>query len=219
MLNNCYQQLEDERKKRASTVQTLTISEHNLADARKKLIAEEQACKSADSALEGAQRQAKDQRKCLREANEELKAARDQMEVLKKQLEEAQKLKNQAEKSREEAEKAKVEAKQATNEAEQKGYDLGVAETEETLRAEMPMVCHIYCAQTWNETLNRAEVGASSELRKAENVFYPTAIRASDPPSTQAEVTPTTTDPNQEVPPQNPLPPSQQEPAKETSAP
>ena len=50
-------------------------------------------------------------------------------------------------------------------------------------------------------------------------MFYPTAIRASDPPSTQAEVTPTTTDPNQEVPPQNPLPPSQQEPAKETSAP
>ena len=83
----------------------------------------------------------------------------------------------------------------------------------------MPMVCHIYCAQTWNEALNRAGVGASSELRKAENVFYPTAIRASDPPSTQAEVTPTTTDPNQEVPPQNPLPPSQQEPAKETSAP
>jgi len=50
-------------------------------------------------------------------------------------------------------------------------------------------------------------------------VFYPTAICASDPPSTQAEVTPTTTDPNQEVPPQNPPPLSQQEPAKETSAP
>ena len=81
------------------------------------------------------------------------------------------------------------------------------------------MVCRIYCAQTWNEALNRAGVEASSELRKAENVFYPIAIRASDPPSTQAEVTPTTTDPNQEVPPQNPPPLSQQEPAKETSAP
>ena len=50
-------------------------------------------------------------------------------------------------------------------------------------------------------------------------MFYPTAIRASDPPSTQAKVTPTATDPNQEVPPQNPPPPSQQEPTKETSAP
>ena len=81
------------------------------------------------------------------------------------------------------------------------------------------MVCRIYCAQTWNEALNRAGVEASSKLRKAENVFYPPAICTSDPPSTQFEVTPTTTYPNQEVSPQNPFPPSQQEPAKETSAP
>ena len=101
-----------------------------------------------------------------------------------KQLEEAQRLKDQAEKSREEAEKAKVEVKQATNMAEQKGYDLGVAETEETLRAEVLVVCRIYCAQTWDEALNRAGVEASSELRKAENVFYPPAIRVSVPSST-----------------------------------
>ena len=68
------------------------------------------------------------------------------MATLKKQLEEAQRLKNQAEKSKEEAEKTKVEAEQAMNVAEQKGYDLGVAETEETLRAEVPMVYRIYCA-------------------------------------------------------------------------
>ena len=83
-----------------------------------------------------------------------IKGCQDQMAALKKQLEEVQKLKDQAEKSREEAEKAKAEAKQATNDAEQKGYDLGVAETEENLKAEVPMVCHIYCAQTWNEALN-----------------------------------------------------------------
>ena len=218
MFNNCYQQLEDERKKWAFAVQTLTISKHNLADARKKLVDEEQARKSADLVLEGAQRQAEDQRKRLREANEELKAAREEMAALKKQLEEAQKLKDQAEKSREEAEKAKVEAELATNEAEQKGYDLGVVETEETLRAKVPMVCRIYYTQTWNEALNRARVESSSELRKAENVFYPLTIRISDPPSTPTEVTPPTTDPNQEVSLQNPLPPSQQEPAKETSA-
>lgn len=106
------------------------------------------------------------------------------MAALKKQLEEAQKLKDQAEKPREEAEKAKVEAEQAKNVAEQKGYDLRVAETEETLKAEVPMMCHIYCAQAWNEAFNRARVEASSELRKAENVFYPLAIRALDPPST-----------------------------------
>ena len=114
--------------------------------------------------------------------------------------------------------KVKVEAEQAMNVAEHKGYDLSVAETEETLRAEVPVVCLIYCAQTWDEALNRAGVEASSELRKVENVFYPPAIRASNPPSTQAKVTSITTDPNPEVSLQDPPPPSQQEPAKETSA-
>ena len=55
-------------------------------------------------------------------------------------------------------------------------------------------------------------------MRKAENVFYPPAIQASDPPSTQAEVTSITTDPNPEVSLQDPPPPSQQELAKETGA-
>ena len=103
---------------------------------------------------------------------------------LKKHLEETQKLREQAEKSREEVERAKAKAEQVTNEAEQKGYEIGVAEMEETLRAEVPVVCRIYCAQTWNEALNRAGVEASSELRRPENVLYPEAIRPSAPPST-----------------------------------
>ena len=52
MLNICYSQLDDEKKKWVSAVQTLTQSEQDLADARKKLLAEEQAYKSADSTLE-----------------------------------------------------------------------------------------------------------------------------------------------------------------------
>ena len=219
MLNNCCNQLDDERKKQASAVQTLTISKQDLAAAKKKLAVEDQAHKSANSALEGFQKQAEDQRKRLREANEELKVAREQVTVLKKHLEETQKLREQAEKSREEAERAKAEAEQATNEAEQKGYEIGVAETKETLRAEVPMVCHIYCTQTWDEAFNRAGVEASSELRKAENVFYPIAIRTSAPPSNQAEDIPSTTNPNQEVLPQNLPPPGQPELAKETNAP
>ena len=77
MLNIYYSQLDDEKKKRASTVQTLTQSEQDLADARKKLLTEEQARKSVDSTLEGYQKQAEDQGKRLREANAELKAARE----------------------------------------------------------------------------------------------------------------------------------------------
>ena len=44
-----------------------------------------------------------------------------------------------------EAEKTKMEAEKAQDEAEQQGYDLGVAKTKETLRAEVPTVCRIYC--------------------------------------------------------------------------
>ena len=64
-----------ERKKRATAVQTLTQSEQDLADARKKLLTEEQARKNADSALEGYQKQVEDQGKRLHEANVELKKA------------------------------------------------------------------------------------------------------------------------------------------------
>ena len=70
------------------------------------------------------------------------------MAALKKQLEEAQRLKDRVEKSKAEVEKERIVVEKARDEAEQKGYDLGVAETKETLRAEVPAVCRIYCAQT-----------------------------------------------------------------------
>ena len=43
---------------RATAVQTLTIAENSNIDLKKRLTAEEQARKSADAALEGAERQA-----------------------------------------------------------------------------------------------------------------------------------------------------------------
>ena len=107
----------------------------------------------------------------------ELKKIQEQALVLKKHLEETQKLRERAEKSKEQAEKAKIDAEQAMNEAEQRGTEVGIAETEKAFRAEVPEVCHIYCARTWSEALNRVGVEASSELRKLENVFYPEAIR------------------------------------------
>ena len=41
-----------------------------------------------------------------------------------------------------------MEAENARDEAEQHGYDVGVAETEDTLKAKVPTVCQTYCAQT-----------------------------------------------------------------------
>ena len=49
------QQLDDERKRRVSTVQTLTIAENSNVDLREKLKAEEQERKSADAALKSAE--------------------------------------------------------------------------------------------------------------------------------------------------------------------
>ena len=77
MTNSLYQQLDVERKRRAAIVQTLAIAENNNTDLKKKLNAEEQARKSADTALEGAKRQAESQRKLARKANDQLAASKE----------------------------------------------------------------------------------------------------------------------------------------------
>ena len=58
MTNSICQQLDDKRKRRVVAVQTLAVAENSNTDLKKRLTAEEQARKSADSALEGAERQA-----------------------------------------------------------------------------------------------------------------------------------------------------------------
>ena len=86
------QQLDEERKRRATAVQTLAIAKNNNTDLRKRLAAEEQARKSADAALKGAEKQAESQRKLTNEAKEQLTASKEQMAALMQQLEEAKKL-------------------------------------------------------------------------------------------------------------------------------
>ena len=189
-------------------MQSFNIADQSNKDLRKKLTEEEQARKSVDSALESAQKQAEEQRQLLRDAKEQLASSKEQIAALRKKLEEAQKLQDQTERLKKEAEKAKMEAKKAKDEVEQQGYDLGVVETEETLRAEVPAVCRIYCAQIWDKALNRAGVEASPKLRKLENIYYPSAIRASDLPSTQGEVASTVAEPIKEIQPQDTLPPN-----------
>ena len=95
-------------------------------------------------ALKGAERQAESQRKLTNEANEQLAASKEQLAALKKQLEEAKRLRDQAEKARVQAEEDKAKAEKERDEAEQHGYDVGVVETEDTLRAEVPTMCRAY---------------------------------------------------------------------------
>ena len=105
------------------------------------------------------------------------------------------------------------------NEAEQRGYEVGIAETEKALRAEVPEVCRIYCARTWSKALNRVGVEASSELRKPENVFYPEAICPSVLLPHQVDAPSLVINLNKEVSPHNSPPRGQLEPAKEGLAP
>ena len=76
------QQLDEERKRKATDVQTLAIAKNNNTDLRKRLVAEEQARKSADAALKGAEKQAESQRKLTNEAKEQLTASKEQMATL-----------------------------------------------------------------------------------------------------------------------------------------
>ena len=199
---------------RVAAMQTLTVVENSNADLKKKLTVEEQARKSADSALDSTERQAESQRKLAREANDQLAAAKEQLTTLRKQLKETQRLRDQAKKAKVEAEEAKAKAKREKEEAEQHGYDVGVAETEDALRTKVPAVCRAYCAQTWEETLNQARIDASSELRKPASIFFPSALQVPN----QKQTAPPVTQPAEEAQPQNPPSYSQQEQDKEPEA-
>ena len=86
------QQLDEERKRRSTAVQTLTIAENSNADLKQKLKAEEQARKSAEAAVKGVETQAESQKKLTNEAKDQLVASKVQVATLKQQLEEVKKL-------------------------------------------------------------------------------------------------------------------------------
>ena len=158
-------------------MQTLTIAEKSNADLKEKLKTKEQQRKSAEAALKGAETQAESQRKLANDIKGQLVMTKEQMVALRQQLEEANKLKDLAEKARLQAEEDKIKAEKERDEAKQHGYDVGVAETEDALRAEVPAICRAYYTQTWEEALNQAGVDVSSELRKPENIVFPPALR------------------------------------------
>ena len=146
------------------------MAKKSLKKTKKKLLKEEKERKSATTALESAKKQAETQRLQLQDVNDQLATTKTQITALKKKLEEVEKAKALAEKTRDEA----VKAKDAT---EQHGYEVGVAETEDSLRVEVPAMCRTYCALVWDEALNQGGVEVSSVLRKAESIYYPPTIR------------------------------------------
>ncbi|KAK9983203.1 hypothetical protein SO802_032728 [Lithocarpus litseifolius] len=156
----------EEEAKRIATVKAYKLAEKKSQELTAKLTEAKRGKKSVEAALDKAKRQAKVQRKQLHQAEDELSMAISQIKMLIKKLEEAEKAKEQAE---------------------QDGHEVGVAETEEALRVEVSEVCRLYCLQVWNEALDQAGVEASSALRRAENAYYPPAIRASGSSGSKAD--------------------------------
>jgi len=175
---------ENERKKRITASKTLEASEKELAKVKDDLTITTRERDNVSAGLASAQKQAKDQTKRALEAEDQLRIAKDLIEDLNKQLAAAVHEKGVAEYARDEAQRAKQEAEFARNEAEaakntaeDDGYNMGVAETQATLKAQIPGVCRFYCSQVWEEALKQAGVDASSDLWKVESIFYPAAIR------------------------------------------
>ena len=92
---------------------------------------------------------------------------------------------DKAMRAKDEAEFAKTEAKCSKEKAEKEAYDVGVAETEAALKAQVPGVCRLYYSLVWTKALKRAGVDASSDLWKVECMFYSPAIREDATPSSE----------------------------------
>ena len=69
-----------------AAMESFNIADQSNKDLRNKLNEEERARRSADSALEGAQKQAEDQRLLLHDAKEQLVSSKEQIVALWKKL-------------------------------------------------------------------------------------------------------------------------------------
>ena len=190
MANDQGRTLDLESEKRLVATRTLKNSETELLKAKEDLKKVIRAKDNTEAGLASTQKQAEDQTRRLLEAEEQLQIAKEHIVDLKKKLAEVERAKNvaiwardKAVRAKEEAEFARTKAECSKEKVEEEAYDAGVAETEASLKAQVPGVCRLYCSQVWNETLKQARVDASSNLWKAECVFYPPTTREDATPS------------------------------------
>ena len=161
--------MKDEEGMQIATVEAFSLVDKRIQELNNQLTEADKERKSVDATLHVAENQAETQHKQLCQTKDLFSAAKEQIRTLKMKLE---------------------EVKKAIEKAKQDGYDVGVAKTEETLKAEVSGVCRTYCLQVWNEALNQVGVEASFALRREKNVYYPPAIRASGPLSSTVEIAP-----------------------------
>ncbi|XP_065639055.1 uncharacterized protein LOC136071547 [Quercus suber] len=149
---------------------------------------------TAVSDLAVVRKQVEDQTVHLQEVESQLQKAKEDISYMKGSLTKAIHDKGVAEYARDEAVRArdeaifaKTDAERSVDEAKEEAFTEGVAKTEATLRAQVPAVCRHYCSQTWHEALNQAGIDASSDLRREDRVYYPTAIREVTPAAPEGE--------------------------------
>ena len=159
--------MKDEEARRIVALEAFKVAEKKIQKLNVKLTEADQEKKSVKAALQGAKRQVEAKHKQLQQAEDELTTTNDHIKVLKKKIK---------------------EVKKARDQAEQDGYDIGVVETNEVLKAKVLEVCMNYYLQVWNEVLNQAKVEASSALRGAESVYYPPTIHASSSSKSKADI-------------------------------
>ena len=158
MANNQGRTLDLEREKRLDATRTLKNSEADLLKVREDLKEVTRARDSTELGLASARKQAEDQTRHLLEAEEQLQIAKEQIVDLKQKLVEVEGVKNVTEWAKDEALRTKEEAvfakietecskEKAEEKAEEEAYDLGVAETQATLKAQVPGVCRLYCLE------------------------------------------------------------------------
>ena len=118
-----YRQMKEEEARCIVAVDTFNVAKKRIQELTTQLIESDRDKKNAETTLEEVEREAESQRKQLRQFKDQLSTTKGQIADLKKKLKEAKKAKDQVE---------------------QDGYDVGVAKTEEALRAEVAGVCRTY---------------------------------------------------------------------------
>ena len=108
--------------------------------------------------MKSAEAQAEDQRKKL--YTTQLNLATEKAAVLD--------LKSKLQK----AEEALKVAQEAATTAETSAYERRVLETEARLTTEVTVVCREYCAEMYNQTLDRAGIPVDSDLKRVDQVYY-----------------------------------------------
>ena len=155
--------LDVEIQNRHDVKKALGVANHEKTQLAEKLKVVESARQSAEAGLKNAEAQAEDQHKEL--YTTQLNLATEQAAVLD--------LKAKLQK----AEKALKVAQEAAKAAETLVYERGVLETKARLTAEVIVVCREYCAETYNQALDRAGIPADSDLRRVDQVYYPEDLR------------------------------------------